>query len=134
MEKLIKMVRILSKKHKDSWIPHEKYVDVKLSRRKRHHRVYLKLIGNYYFFISVIMGSVTVTKSEQRWNDLILMAWSRNADHEIVNFAFDNKNRLVGIIRHPADYLDPEELELYITTLTYECDRFEFLISGSDRF
>jgi len=100
MDKLLKMLRLVSKKHKDSWTPHDKYVDVKLSRRKRHQRVYLKLIGEYYFFISVVMGSTAVTKSDQRWNDLALMAWSRNADHEIVNFAFDKKDRLVGIIRH----------------------------------
>jgi len=80
------------------------------------------------------MGAATVTKSQSKWNELALMAWRRNADHEIVNFAFDKKDRLVGLIRHPAKYLDPEELELYITTLTYECDRFEFLISGGDRF
>jgi hypothetical protein len=62
------------------------------------------------------------------------MAWDRNANHEIVNFAFDKMNRLIGVIRHPAEHLDPEELELYITALTFECDRFEYLISGKDRF
>jgi len=134
MDKLLKMVRQLSKKHKDTWTLHDKCVAVKLSRRKRHQRVYLRLKGQYYFFISVVMGSTSVTKTERKWNALALMAWRRNADHEIVNFAFDKKNRLVGVIRHPAEYLDPEELELYITTLTYECDRFEYLISGSDRF
>jgi len=134
MDKLLKMMRQLSKKHKDSWTLYDKYVDVKLSRRKRHHRVYLQLKGQYYFFVSVVMGSAAVTKNNRKRNDLALMAWHRNADHEIVNFAFDNKDRLIGVIRHPAKYLDPEELELYITTLTYECDRFEYLISGSDRF
>ena len=134
MDKLLKMVRQLSKKYKDTWTLHDKCVAVKLSRRKRHQRVYLRLKGQYYFFISVVMGSTSVTKTDRKWNALALMAWRRNADHEIVNFAFDKKNRLVGVIRHPAEYLDPEELELYITTLTYECDRFEYLISGSDRF
>jgi len=37
-------------------------------------------------------------------------------------------------IRHPADHLDLEELELYIFNLAFECDRFEFIISGGDRF
>ena len=134
MDKLLKMMRQLSKKHKNSWTLHDKCVDVKLSRRKRHQRVYLRLKGQYYFFISVVMGSTSVTKTDRKWNALALMAWRRNADHEIVNFAFDKKNRLVCVIRHPAEYLDHEELELYITTLTYECDRFEYLISGSDRF
>jgi hypothetical protein len=134
MDRLLKMVRQLSKKHKDSWTLYDKYLDVKLSRRQRHQRVYLRLRGQYYFFASVVLGSAAVTKSDRKWSDLALMAWRRNADHEIVNFAFDKKDRLVGVIRHPAEYLDPEELELYITTLTYECDRFEYLISGSDRY
>ena len=134
MDSLLKMMGQLSKKHMDSWTLNDKYVDVKLTRRNRHQRVYLSLRGEYYFFTSVIMGSTAVTKSDRKWSDLALMAWRRNADHEIVNFAFDKKDRLVGVIRHPAKYLDPEELELYITTLTYECDRFEYLISGSDRF
>ena len=134
MDILLKMMRQLSKKHMDSWTLNDKYVDVKLTRRNRHQRVYLSLREEYYFFTSVIMGSTAVTKSDRKWSDLALMAWRRNADHEIVNFAFDKKDRLVGVIRHPAEYLDPEELELYITTLTYECDRFEYLISGRDRF
>jgi hypothetical protein len=37
-------------------------------------------------------------------------------------------------IRHPAEHLDPEELELYITALTRECDRFEYLLAGKDKF
>ncbi len=124
----------LSKKYKDSWILNDRYVDVKLSRRQRHQRVYLRREGQYYSFVSVVMGSIAVTKSTQIWNELALMAWHRNADHEIVNFAFDKKERLVSVIRHPVEYLDAEEIELYITALTYECDRFEYLISGKDRF
>jgi len=134
MDTLLTMMGQLSKKHMDSWTLNDKYVDVKLTRRNRHQRVYLSLRGQYYFFTSVIMGSTAVTKNDRKWSDLALMAWRRNADHEIINFAFDKYNRLVGLIRHPAKYLDSEELEFYITTLTYECDRFEYLISGSDKF
>ena len=134
MERLQKMLLPLSRKHKDSWTLNDRYVDLRLSPRDRHQRVYFKLIGKYYFFISVVMGKAAVTKNENRWNELSLMAWRRNADHELVNFAFDKQDRLVGLIRHPVDYLDPEELELYITTLAYECDRFEYMISGQDGF
>jgi len=62
------------------------------------------------------------------------MAWQRNADHELVTLELDKHDRLVGLIRHPAEYLDPEELEHYIITLTRECDRFEYLLVGQDRF
>jgi hypothetical protein len=134
MEKLQQMMREFRDKYQDGWIIRDRYVDVKLSRRKRHQRVYMKREGGYYTFRSVVMGSVEVTESNKTWNELALMAWDRNANHEIVSFAFDKMNRLVGVIRHPAEHLDPEELELYITVLTFECDRFEYLISGSDRF
>jgi hypothetical protein len=80
------------------------------------------------------MGSTAVKKNVQRKKELTLMAWRRNADHELVTFAFDKSDRLIGHIRHPAEYLDVEELELYISALAFECDRFEFLISGGDRF
>jgi len=88
------------------------------------------LKGEFYLFVCVVMGSTAARKNNLRRNDLALMAWQRNADHELVTFAFDKHDRLVGLIRHPAEHLDPEELELYITTLTRECDRFEYLIAG----
>jgi hypothetical protein len=134
MEKVHKIMNQLSRKYSDSWIICQGYVDVKLRRRKRHQRVYIRRKGKYYTFTSVVMGSVAVTKSTKTWNELTLMAWDRNANHEIVSFAFDKTDRLVGVIRHPAEHLDPRELELYITVLTFECDRFEYLISGKDRF
>ena len=134
MDRLLKMTRKLSRTHKEDWTLKEKYVDVRLGKGTRHQRVYMFLKGRYYFFISVVLGSTAVKKNNQRWNELALMAWQRNADHELVNFAFDKNDRLVGLIRHPAKHLDPEELDLYISTLARECDRFEYMIAGMDKF
>ena len=134
MDNLLKMMRKLIRKHRENWFLTDKYVDVQLGRSMRHQRVYMYHKGGFYFFKSVVMGSMAVRKTKQRWNELILLAWQRNADHEIVNFGFDKQDRLVGLIRHPAEHLDLEELELYITTLTRECDRFEYLLAGKDKF
>lgn len=134
MDSLLEMTRRCAKKHKEDWTLKEKYVDVQLWKGTRGQRVYLSLKGGFYYFRSVVLGSAAVTKNNRRWNELVLMAWQRNADHELVTFAFDKQNRLVGLIRHPAEHLDPEELELYITTLARECDRFEYLIAGTDKF
>jgi len=134
MDRLLQMMRKLAKKHKENWTLKEQYVDIKLVRRKRHQRIYMSLGDGFYSFYSVVMGSTAVKKDIQRWNELTLMAWQRNADHELVTFAFDKYDRLIGHSRHPAEYLDIEELELYISNLSFECDRFEFLISGEDRF
>lgn len=134
MDSLLEMMRRVAKTHKEDWTLKEKYVDVQLGRSMRRQRVYLSLENGFYFFVSVVLGSAAVTKSNRRWNELALMAWQRNAGHELVTFAFDKHNRLVGLIHHPAEHFDPEELELYITTLARECDRFEYLIAGRDKF
>jgi hypothetical protein len=134
MDRLLKMMRKLAKTHKENLILEEHYVDIKLIRRDRHQRVYMSLEDGFYSFYSVVLGSTAVKKNMQRWNELALMAWQRNADHELVTFAFDKYDRLIGHIRHPADYLDLEELELYLFNIAFECDRFEFMISGGDRF
>ena len=134
MDRLLKMMHKLAKTHKKNLILEEHYVDIKLIRRDRHQRVYMSFEDGFYSFYSVVLGSTAVKKNMQRWNELALMAWQRNADHELVTFAFDKYDRLIGHIRQPADYLDLEELELYIFNLAFECDRFEFMISGGDRF
>ena len=134
MDRLLEMMRKLVKTHKENWTLEDQYVDVKLVRRGRHQRVYMSLEDGFYSFYSVVMSSTAVKRNNQKWNELTLLAWQRNADHEIVTFAFDKYDRLIGYILHPAEYLDIEELELYITSLSFECDRFEFLISGGDKF
>ena len=134
MDNLLKMIQKLSRKKREIWSLTDKYVDVLIGKSTRRQRVYLFHKGGFYFFKSVVMGSMAVRKNKRRWKELMLMAWQRNADHELVNFAFDKQDRLVGLIRHPAEHLDPEELELYIDTLANECDRFEYLIVGKDKF
>lgn len=51
-----------------------------------------------------------------------------------LSFAFDRTDRLVGLIRCPAATLHPNVLLVYITTLARECDRFEYVLTGADRF
>ncbi len=68
------------------------------------------------------------------WNELARLAWQRNAESDLVTFGFDNRNRLVGQIRHPAELLDLKELDLFIWALARECDRFEYQLSGKDLF
>lgn len=134
MERLQEMMRQLSKKHQENWVLKEKYVEVQLGKGMRSQRVYMYFSNGFYFFKSVVLSSASVRANKQKWNELALTAWQRNADHELITFGFDAKDRLVGLIRHPAKYLDLNELELYITTLTRECDRFEYLLAGGDRF
>lgn len=81
---------------------------------ERGQTVYISTVDEMYVLTSVVLGARAVTKSPKRWRRLALLAWQRNAEHQIVTFAFDRQDRLVGRIEHPVKYLDPEELELYV--------------------
>lgn len=101
---------------------------------ERGQTVYISTVDEMYVLTSVVLGSRAVTRSHKRRRRLALLAWQRNAQHQLVTFAFDRHDRLVGTIEHPAKYLDPEELELYVNALARECDRFEYLLTGADIF
>jgi hypothetical protein len=109
-------------------------VIVKLGQTAREQRVRLSIDGDDYVLTSVILGSRAVTRRPKRWRQLALLAWQRNAEHQLVTFAFDGRDRLVGQIRHRREFLDVEELELYVNVLAQECDRFEYLLTGTDRY
>ena len=47
-----------------------------------------------------------------------------------MTFAFDDADRLVGLVEVPAATLDDEEFDLYVETLAKECDRFEYALTG----
>ena len=51
----------------------------------------------------------------------------------MVTFAFDDDNRLIGLIEVAVDTLDHEELEMYVETLARECDRFEYALTRRDK-
>lgn len=123
---------IALQKH-DTWDVGERWVDVVLVRGARKQRVYLSGRGDEYILKSVVLGAAEVTRSSNRWRHLAKLAWLRNVDHQLVTFAFDERDRLIGVIRHPKEQLDLEELEVYVDRLAVECDRFEYLLSGKDR-
>ena len=98
MDRLQKMMRKLAKTHKENWNLKERYVDIELVRRGRNQRVYMSLKKGFYYFYSVVMGSTAVKKNMKRWNELTLMAWQRNADHELVNFGFDTSSLCYSLL------------------------------------
>lgn len=56
-----------------------------------------------------------------------------NAFNELVTFAFDENDKLIGLVEQPVATLDDGELALYIETVAEECDRFdrfEYVLTG----
>ena len=52
---------------------------------------------------------------------------------ELGTFAFDEDDRLIGVVEVPSGTLQDEELRVYIEALAKECDRFEYALKGWDR-
>ncbi len=94
----------------------------------RKQRVRISRKGNEYVFTTTVLGATA------EGHDLALRAWSRNAETELVNFALDPKDRLVGEIPHPVGHLDEGELLIYLHALATEGDRFEYVLSGRDEY
>ncbi len=79
-----------------------------------------------------VAGRKHITQSVKYWRALAYRAWRRNTFNELVTFAFDEKDNLVGLIEQPIATLDDTELELYIETVAKECDHFEYVLTGDD--
>lgn len=133
MHKLLKQIKQLRSQRERNWQLEDRGLVVPLPDG-RHQRIRLERDGTDYVFTAVVIGTQRVTRSNDGWRRLAHLAWQRNAEHELVTFGFDHRDRLVGRVRHPAEHLDPQELELYIDALSRECDRFEYLLTGRDRF
>lgn len=95
----------------------------------RGQTVWIRVIQDTCELTSVVLQ----TRHATRQRELARLAWRRNSDTDLVTFAFDDQDRLVGRIRHPVETLDREELSLYVESLFRECDRFEYLLSGLNR-
>ena len=99
--------------------------------RKQHVKFARR--GDMYIFSSVVTDAEVVARSQRRKREMARSIWRKNALSEIVTFAFDREDRLVGVIEQPAATLDHEEVRIYIETLARECDRFEYALTGQDQ-
>ena len=82
---------------------------------------------------STVLPSTEVTRKRRLLRDIAYRAWRRNAMTELVTFAFDENDRLIGVVEVPDGTLQDEELQVYIEALAKECDRFEYALKGWDR-
>ena len=134
MLKIERLIRSIPRRRKQAWDVTGNGIRVEVRGGSRHQAIWIERLDDLYVFTSVVLGTRNVTKSIRHWRRLALLVWERNARHQLVTFGFDRKDRQIGQIQHQAEFLDPEELELYVNTLARECDRFEYLLTGKDAF
>jgi len=131
MNLLIERIDNTIQKKKLPWIRSGRSVIVELCEDGRKQRIRLKRDKDIYVFYSMIhKGSLIKGKRLRR--EIAYRAWRKNDMKDLITFAFDDRDNLVGVIEQPVLTLDYEELKLYIETLARECDRFEYILTGDD--
>jgi len=108
-------------------------VTVALGQSGREQKVEIRRYDSLYVFRSIVVPSHYVTRTDKGWRNLARRAWRKNALKDLITFAFDEKDHLIGRIEQPVATLDHQELELYIEILAKECDRFEYILTGGDQ-
>lgn len=133
MKHLLALVDEAIARHGMPWRRSGAMVDVALGTSGRRQRVHLERRDDRYRFWSVVARAALVTQNTEAWRDLAYRAWRKNALKEVIGFAFDRDDRLIGVVEHPAATLDHEELVLQLEIVARECDRFEHKLTGADR-
>jgi len=132
MKELIERVDRLIEAGEVAWERRNRSVQVQLWRGDRRHRVRFRRQDGMYVFYAIVVRADFVTRGVKKWNELARRVWRRNAVRQIVSFSFDEQDRLIGVIKQPAETLDDAELRFHIETLARECDRLEYVLTGED--
>jgi len=131
MNSLIEKIDNTIQRNKLQWERNGRSVTVQICDDGRKQRVRFKKEKNMYTFYSIIHKGRLI-KGKKLRREIAYRAWRKNYMKDLVTFAFDDKNNLVGVIEQPVITIDHEELRLYIETLARECDRFEYILTGDD--
>ena len=132
MKDLFLRIDHLSQQRGRHWEREGNHIRVTLREAGRSQTIRVSRDDDRYVFSSVVLPASQVTRNDERWRRIAYRTWRRNTSKELVTFAFDSQDRLVGMIEVPASTLDRDELDLYIETLAKECDRFEYALTGED--
>lgn len=98
----------------------------------RNQRVKVRRRGEICRIWSVVLPKRKVGESRRLRAEHARRAWFRNGMGDLVSFGVDGKGRLVGRIEQPMASLDDAELKLYVETVARECDRFEYVLLGTE--
>ena len=115
------------------WTVEEHSIKVELWEGGRQQRVEFGGQEGDIRLSSIVSRSADVTRTNQHWRDLACRIWHRNATTQLVGFAFDDHDCLVGFVEHEGKALSDADLRLYVDSVARECDHLEYLLSGEDR-
>ena len=110
-----------------------KDVLIRLDRADRTQKIRISQSNDAYEFTSVVARVKDVAgRGNESRNALLFRILCRNALKPIVFLYIDGRDRVVGKVTCPIDSTHSGEIEFYLTTLSRDCDRFEYVLSGLD--
>lgn len=102
-------------------------VEVRFGERRRQ-RVSVEEHDDEYLLRSFVVRQPNDTSMP----DLPVRIWERNRATALVGFRIDGSGCLVGECWVPKAGLLAKEFRLYVRMVAEECDRLEFVLTGSD--
>ena len=105
-------------------------VTVSFTRNGRSQVVRLAQKDDRYRFYSVVARAKGVNEDRRL---LAFRIWRRNGLKPVVLFMLDDRDQVIGLIDQPVASMHARELKFYLETVARECDRFEYILTGSDR-
>ncbi|MCX6929334.1 MAG: YbjN domain-containing protein [Verrucomicrobia bacterium] len=94
----------------------------------RSQKVAVEDHSDAFLVCSTVARAATVSEMP----DAAMRAWIRNRSVTLVGFRVDERGRMIGEAWILKAGLTAAEFQLYVRTVSQECDRFEFQLTGSD--
>jgi len=110
-----------------SFVVDEPHVDVQLDDGRRH-RLRIEEAPETYHVVGLVARQRVVASVP----DVPVQAWLRNRATTLVGFRIDRQGRLIAESWVPKPGLTADEFQLYLRHVAAECDRFEYVLTGSD--
>lgn len=129
MEGLLHRIDELITEERLPWTRNGNQVRISPSRTGRSQVVRVARRQDRYVFYSVIARVGTVNEDRRA---LAFRLWRRNALKAVVMFTIDRRDRVIGLIDQPIESVNPKEIKFYLETLARECDRLEYILTGTD--
>ncbi len=104
-------------------------VQIVLSRTLRSQTVQIARHKERYVLSSVIAHMSAVNENRR---SLAFRLWRRNSLKAVVTFVIDQQERVIGLIDLPTESARRDELKFYLESLARECDRLEYILTGTD--
>ena len=111
------------------------HVRINVDRFGRTQRIHLSRKNDAYVLTSPVayVENVAGTSADDR-RKLLLRIWNRNALKPLVCLRIDGRDRIVGQIMVQVGQESAATIKFYLENLARECDRFEYILTGTDHY